>query len=68
MRATWSSESGVIWLRTGTSICRRRLITSSTEIPNSPAMSFTRSLLKRTTSLNPGGSKVGPSVLHLQFR
>ena len=46
MRATWSSESGVIWLRTGTSICRRRFITSSTEIPNSPAMSFTRSLLK----------------------
>jgi hypothetical protein len=46
IRATWSSESGVIWLRTGTSICRRRLITSSTEIPNSPAMSVTRSLLK----------------------
>lgn len=64
IRATWSSESGVIWLRTGTSICRRRFITSSTEIPNSPAMSVTRSLLKSTTSLNPGGAKVEPSVLH----
>lgn len=67
MRATWSSESGVIWLRTGTSICRRRFITSSTEIPNSPAMSVTRSLLKSTTSLDPGGANVEPSVLQFHF-
>ena len=67
IRATWSSESGVIWLRTGTSICRRRFITSSTEIPNSPAMSVTRSLLKSTTSLDPGGAKVEPSVLQYRF-
>lgn len=68
IRATWSSESGVMWLRTGMSICRRRLITSSMGMPNSPAMSLTRNLLKRTTSLNPGGSMAEPSVLNLRPR
>jgi len=48
MRATWSSLSGLRWLRTGTSIWRRRLITSSLETPNSPARSCTRSLLNPT--------------------
>jgi len=46
MRATWSSLNGLKWLRTGTSIWRRRLMTSSLDTPNSPARSCTRSLLK----------------------
>jgi hypothetical protein len=43
-RATCSSESGLVWLRTGTSIERSKFITSSAEMPNSPAMSLTRLL------------------------
>jgi hypothetical protein len=44
-RATCSSLRTLKWLRTGTYICRSRLTTSSPVIPNSLAMSFTRSLL-----------------------
>ncbi len=44
-RATCSSVSGLKWVRTGTSIVRRRPMTSSADMPNSPAMSCTRSLL-----------------------
>jgi hypothetical protein len=43
-RATCSSESGLVWLRTGTSIERSKFITSSAEMPNSLAMSLTRLL------------------------
>jgi hypothetical protein len=43
-RATCSSESGLVWLRTGTSIERSKFITSSAEMPNSPAISLTRLL------------------------
>ena len=43
-RATCSSVSGLRWVRTDTSIARRSPMTSSLEMPNSPAMSCTRKL------------------------
>jgi len=43
-RATCSSESVLAVLRTGTSIVRSSVMTSSAEMPNSPAMSVTRLL------------------------
>ena len=56
MRATWSSVSILMWLRTGMSICRRSVTTSSADTANSFANSLTESLLKHPPHVPLDGS------------